>query len=381
MGFATKLAVRNLLRQGYRLLFTIIGIALGVALVVVSVASLDMTEYTIEYYFRSVRHYDAAVGFTGPVSDALVGQIRQWPEVVWSEGTLGIPVTLSHGNNTLDTVLSGIPNHSRVYQLQDQTGQVIEVLQPGIYPTRGAARRLGVTKGQTVRLDYALNSRDLNITVRAPVVAVVEQAFGIGVYAPVDYLYEVFGSRLKIPPGTINGVLVDAEPGTESALKRRAFDLPQTASVELIADVRGQLDRQMAAADIFTGVMVLFGMTLMLAVVYNTVSMNLLERRRELAALRSLGLSVREMITIVTLENLLAAALGLMIGLPIGWFFSLLVARAFETDQYTIMLHIEWTTYLIAILAVVATAIISQLPGLYSLSRMDLAQAVKMTDT
>ena len=381
MGFATKLAVRNLLRQGYRLLFTIIGIALGVALVVVSVASLDMTEYTIEYYFRSVRHYDAAVGFTGPVSDALVGQIRQWPEVVWSEGTFGIPVTLSYGNQVLDTVLSGVPNHSRVYQLQDQTGQAIEVSQPGIYPTRGAARRLGVNKGQTVRLDYALNSRDLNITVRAPVVAVVEQAFGMGIYAPVDYLYEVFGSRLSIPPGTINGVLVDTEPGTESALKRRAFDLPQTASVELIADVRGQLDRQMAAADIFTGVMVLFGMTLMLAVVYNTVSMNLLERRRELAALRSLGLSVREMITIVTLENLLAAGLGLVVGLPIGWFFSLLVARAFETDQYTIMLHIEWTTYLIAILAVVATAIISQLPGLYSLSRMDLAQAVKMTDT
>ncbi len=292
-----------------------------------------------------------------------------------------MPVALSHGNKILDTVLSGIPDHSRIYQLQDQTGQAIEVRQPGIYPTRGAARRLGVAKGQTVRLDYALNSRDLRITVRAPVIAVVEQAFGMGVYAPMDYLYEVFGSRLNIPPGTINGVLVDTKPQMQSALKRRAFDLPQTASVELIADVRRQLDRQMAAADIFTGVMVLFGMALMLAVVYNTVSMNLFERRRELAALRSLGLSIREMITIVTVENLLAAILGLVIGLPIGWFFSVLVARAFETDQYTIMLHIEWTTYLLAILTVLATAIISQLPGLYSLARMDLAQAVKTTES
>jgi len=104
---------------------------------------------------------------------------------------------------------------------------------------------------------------------------------------------------------------------------------------------------------------VLFVMALMLAVVYNTVSMNLFERRRQLAALRTVGLSIRQIIAIVTLENLLAAALGLLIGLPLGWFFSLLMAKSYETDQYTIMLHIDWTTYLLAILAVVATTIIS----------------------
>jgi len=120
-----------------------------------------------------------------------------------------------------------------------------------------------------------------------------------------------------------------------------------------------RITRLWAAADIFTGVMVLFVMALMLAVVYNTVSMNLFERRRQLAALRTVGLSIRQIIAIVTLENLLAAALGLLIGLPLGWFFSLLMAKSYETDQYTIMLHIDWTTYLLAILAVVATTIIS----------------------
>jgi len=128
-------------------------------------------------------------------------------------------------------------------------------------------------------------------------------------------------------------------------------------------------------------VMVLFGLALMLAVVYNTVSINLFERRRELAALRALGLTLREMKIIVTLENLLSAILGLVVGLPIGWFYTRLVANAYQTEQYTILLHIEWTTYLIAILTVVAAMALSQWPALHSLARMDLAEAVKMADT
>ena len=376
-GLVWKLALRNLLRQGYRLVFTIIGIALGVALVVVSVASVNMSEYTIDYYFKAIRHYDMGIGFAQPQSDVLVEQIGKWPGVVWAEGTLGVPVTLTHGDKVLDTALSGIPPHSRAYRLADETGRAIRVRQPGIYPTRTAAKQLDLGLGDTVRMDYAFNARDLSITVRAPVVAIVEQPFGQGIYAPRDYLYQVFGPRLDIAPGTVNGVLARVRPEAEKALKRRAFALPQTASVELISDIRSQIDQQMATANIFTGVMVLFGLALMLVVVYNTVSINLFERRRELAALRALGLTQREMRGIVMLENLLAALLGLIVGLPVGWFYTLLVARTWETEQYTILLHVEWTTYLIAILTVVAAMALSQWPALRALARMNLAAAVK----
>ena len=376
-----KLALRNLLRQGYRLVFTIIGIALGVALVVVSVASLDMSKYTMDYYFEAVRHYEAGISFATPQSDVVVDQIRAWPGVTWAEGTFGIPVTLTHGSNVLDTALSGISPHSRVFQFQDQAGRVIRVSQPGIYPTRTAAKDLGITVGDTVRVDYAFNARDLSITVRAPVVAIVEQPIGLGIYAPRSYLYQVFGPRLHIAPGTISAALVQVRPEAEQALKRRAFDMPQTAAVELIPDMRRQLDEQMASANYFIGVMVLFGLALMLAVVYNTVSINLFERRRELAALRALGLTLREMKIIVTLENLLAAALGLVVGLPVGWVWTRLVANAYQTEQYTILLHVEWTTYLIAILTVLAAMALSQWPALRSLARMDLAEAVKTMES
>ena len=86
----------------------------------------------------------------------------------------------------------------------------------------------------------------------------------------------------------------------------------------------------------------------------------------------------------VILDNELAEDLDgnrLVIGLPIGWIYARLVANAYQTEQYTILLHIEWTTYLIAILTVVAAMALSQWPALRSLTRMDLAQAVKMTKT
>ncbi len=81
------------------------------------------------------------------------------------------------------------------------------------------------------------------------------------------------------------------------------------------------------------------------------------------------------------MENLLAAMLGLIVGLPVGWFYTLLVARTWETEQYTILLHVDWTTYLIAILTVLAAMALSQWPALRALSRMDLAEAVKTTES
>ena len=87
-------------------------------------------------YFGSVRNYDVDVGFAQPVSATMTEQVRSWPGVEWAEGTVGLPVRLSHGGKVRDTVLTGVPLNSRLQRFRDLQGDPLKLRGDRIYPAR-----------------------------------------------------------------------------------------------------------------------------------------------------------------------------------------------------------------------------------------------------
>jgi putative ABC transport system permease protein len=125
------------------------------------------------------------------------------------------------------------------------------------------------------------------------------------------------------------------------------------------------------------GAMLFFGAVLAAAILFNTATLGVLERRRDLATLRALGRTQRELGLGLTIEHLAIAAIGIAIGLPLAMAATRRLASAFSSDLFTLPYVITPTTVGIAIGGIVGVLLLAQWPALRGVGRMSLADAVR----
>lgn len=377
-AFTTRVAINNLFRQTHRTAYTIFGVACGLILMITTMSMLDAMEHSIGYYFSSVRNYDVDVGFAGPVSEAVVEQVRRWPHVQWAEGNVGLPVTLQHGEESDDFTITGVPAGSRLQTFRDAEGRPVLLHGFGIYPANATARTMDIERGDVLRLEYAYNSREVRLERPVKVTQTVRQPIGAGVYMSADALRQRFGTKLGFPPGTISGMVIKAQPGYHRAVAARAYDLPGAIMVETTYDIRREIERSMAISYTFIGVLMLFAGALTVAIVYNTINSNVHERRSEIASLRALGVRMREVTQMITVENLASAVLGILVGVPLGVAGAGGLAELWESEMVSIDFYISPRTYIISVTFTLVLVLACQVPALRNIASMNLAQMTRL---
>jgi len=377
-SFVTRVALSNLFRQTHRTAYTIIGIATGMVLMLTTMSMFDAQTHSIDYYFDSVRNYDVDVGFAVPVSDTMVQQVRRWPGVEWAEGTSGLPVRLTHAGEHRDLTIAGVPRGSQLQRFRDQQGRPTKLRGDVLYPSPAAARALGIERGDLLRLEFAHNSRDVRLEQPIRVGHTVRQPIGSGVYMSAEALARRFGTRLGIPPGSIGGMVIKARPGFQQAVAARAYDLPDAVMVETTFEMRRQIEAQMALSYIFIAILMAFAGALTVAIVYNTISSNVTERRSEIASLRALGVRMDEIRRMITVENLASTFLGLLVGVPLGTLGARGLTELWQSETFSISFYISPWSYIVSISFTIVLVLLCQLPALREIARMNLAQMTRL---
>ncbi len=377
-SFVVKVPLNGLFRHRSRTLFTALGAAGGIVLIITSIATMDSYEYAIRYYLNEVRNYDVNIGFERPVSDAILTRVAKWPGVTWAEEVGGIPVHLSHGQHVRDTVITGVPRGSRLQAFRDEQGNAVTIDGPGLYPNAIAARVLDAEIGDLIRVDYSYNSRDVRISHAVRIAKIVDQPIGSAMYMADETITRYFGRRIGIPEGTLSAMVIKVRPGYEDAVAMRAFDLPGAISAETTADLAAQVEEGFKSMSAFIAIMMLFASVLTVAIVYNTVSSNVFERRVEIASLRALGVTYDEVKRMLSLENFSCAILGVIIGVPMGIAASRAMMEMFESDLMALPFYVAPRTYTIAVVFTVLLVMLSQIPALRVLRRMNLAQMTRL---
>jgi putative ABC transport system permease protein len=378
LPYVIKIPMRNLFRTPRRTIYTAFGIASGVSLVMVSAMFLDAIDYAINSYFRDMQKYDALVQFLPPQSEDVAYHLAQWPGVRRAEPGLQLPVELIKDDNKFSTLLLALPRQPRLFRIPDANGKAMETLKSDdLLVGRLIRERLGLETGDLVLLRYSQSSEDMKAEAWVRVGEPIQQPATTIVYLPIDVAQRLFGSALDLPVRPATGIQLQVEPQYLDAVRRELYDLPHAAAVELTRDTKADLDKQMAFTYAFIGTMLMFGVGLAFAIVFNTLSINILERTRELASMRTLGLRRSQMTTMATIENVLTAALGLLLGLPIGYAECVWFVRLFQSETVSLELIIYPRTYALVIVGTVIVVLLSQIPALRWINRLDLAKATK----
>jgi putative ABC transport system permease protein len=127
-------------------------------------------------------------------------------------------------------------------------------------------------------------------------------------------------------------ILIRAAPGVDVSAARQRIDAALTAhplvQVDDLASVRAE--RGVAIRQIVGIIAVLLGFALVIALVgiTNTLSLSVLERTRESALIRALGLTRGQLRATLLIEALLMAAAGAIAGVAFGILYGWLAAEA-----------------------------------------------------
>ncbi len=148
-----------------------------------------------------------------------------------------------------------------------------------------------------------------------------------------------------------------------------------TAEVLNQGELREEREKQI------DGIVKLFYLLLALAVVIsligviNTLVLSVYERRRELGMLRAIGMSRRQVRTMVRYEAVITALIGAIIGLVIGVVFAALIAQPLKQEGFTLSYPIPT---LIGILVVAAfIGVIAAIIPARSASRLNVLESLQ----
>ncbi len=371
LSFLWKIPIRNIFRNRRRSLYTIIGVAFGIMLILVSAAFLDSFDAVFKLHFDDIQRSDARITFAEPQSESVLEQVRGWEEVDSAEPLLQVPARLVHGVNTYSTMALGISNDSELYGLYLTSGERVYVSEGEVLMSEALKGELDVATGDTITLDAApYGSSEFEVA------GFVKQALGSYGHLSIADLQGVVGG---LP--VANGVMVASGTDDLSALRDRAYSLPGGASVEITSELGDKVDEMLGLIRGIVYVMLAFGAALALAIVFTTVTISIVERRREIATMRTLGEGRGRIGTMITIENLVLGLTAVVPGIPLGYGAAILMAGLFQTDMMNFDVVIYARTYAMIVGIVVAIMLLSQLPGIRQVNRLDLAKVIKEQST
>jgi putative ABC transport system permease protein len=322
----TGIGPRNLLARTQRTLLTAIGIVLGVGIVfgVITLSDTMSSTFT-ELYSRAFGAADIVVTASGngTFDREVVEKVRGYDGVEYAAPRLSLPASL-----ILDTgEESGLPEvqSMRLFGVEPESAALAAgfELTKGEFPESGreltldggSAESAGLEVGDSVTVGTPGGPEKLELVGILRIPGGSFGGFGFGM-TPLPYAQEAFDE-----PGRISGIAVEAAEGTAVSELRGELDrglgegLQVERSETRTREISSQLQGFRISLLFFAGTALFVGAFL----VFNALSMTVLERTRELGVLRALG-STRAMIArSVIAEALILGLLGSVLGVLFGY--------------------------------------------------------------
>jgi putative ABC transport system permease protein len=367
----TKIALRNLFRNRRRTLTTVLGFVFAFLVLLTCWAMFDGMGYMMKVQFQQTDRWDLQVIFSQPKPYALMEQIKGWAGVGAVEPVIEFPVTVKAGSESHDAFLVALAPDSVLHGFQLPRGKTpSEVLVPGhalLSPSVG--KNWGIETGDQVTLQTPLGNQ--NVTVDTSNAEVMSP----GVYVSLDWVQgELPGSQ-----DLFNGLWLQVDQAYQKDVRRMLYHLPGVASVDLKEEIAAGWQSLMGLYYVMMGMFLVFALVIAAAVIFNTMTVNVLERQREIATMRALGQSRGRLQAMITVENLLVGLLALVPGLALGVASTYYLFQVFSASaDFYLPFYIAPLTYGIVVLLIFGTTLLSQFPAMRRVNRMDLAEATKV---
>jgi putative ABC transport system permease protein len=339
----SAMSVRNLARRPGRAIVTMVVIGVAVATSLAAQAVSASVDTAIDDLFRTYRA-DAWVWFGEWVGDNMRAALNTVEGVekteVWSLQNAWVT---KPGDDAAQSA------RARIWGLPDDTDLYVANLRQGRWFESGASdeavistdlvESLGVSVGDTIQVDASGQLRSFRV-----VGTTIDNSVFLGsevsgkVFIPEKVVARMQGREGWATFFATSFSRHDVE-GVEGQLDEIAtrFKRYQIGSDSAVREVEGAKEQTRILTIALTAMSVLVGLIGALGVV-NTITLNVLERRREIGVLRSVGASDTNVMQAFLTEGLAFGVGGWVIGIALGFPLGLILVRVMEA----VLFHLNY---------------------------------------
>lgn len=365
-----RMVLRQLERHPIKTSFSMVAVALSVAIVVVGSFMEDSVDAVIQSQFYDVQRYDLMLSTFEPLSQDAVMEISNLPGVYYAEPMRVIYARVRSRHHSRRIGIRGLAPDADLLRLIDRAGRPTTLPPDGLVISKKLAEVLGVKVGETLRVEVLQDKRPV---ADIPVVALIDDITGLNAYMDLRA-----ANRLMREGPQINAVMLRTDEQLRPAIYREFKETPQIASVSVkqaaVDSFRNTVAKNMMQMRLIN---LMFSIIIAVGVVYNGARISLSERSRELATLRVIGFTRAEISTILLGEIWTVTLVAVPFGLVMGYWFAYWLTLFLEQEVFRFPFAIEPSTFGQAAAIVLAASIISALFVRRRLDHLDLIAVLK----
>lgn len=363
-----RIPLRDLVRARRRTVSTGLGVVSSIVLLLMVFGLRDGITQLVDSVFVDVERWDLSATFSEPQPRALATEVAGWEGVSVVSPFAQLPVSVVGPKGRETVLLTAVEPAQRMHVLQLPEGTTAtRALAPGgVVLGPAVARQVGVERGDTVTLRSPLGSR------RGRFTATSDEFIPAVAYVSLDEVRRAAGVDV------INGLYLTVEPGQATAVQARLYRLPGAAGVKQLSEQENDLRSQLGLFDAMIGVILLFALAMAFALLFNAMTISVLERQREYATMRAVGGSRRLVAALFATESTALWALSLVPGAVLGTWVAKRLADAVAAGFFSLPVRISPLSYALTGLGVLATMLLAAVPAVRRVNRLDLASATKV---
>ncbi|MDO5047715.1 MAG: FtsX-like permease family protein [Anaerococcus sp.] len=365
LSFMAKITFRNLFRYKSRMFMTIFGVGGCTALIFFGFTMIDGVKDTVTLQQGEIFDYEVTAIKNTKASDE---EITSYDEAIDEFENISIynksASLIKDGEEKDITIIS--PSDDKLIKdyisLREPRGEDLDLFTNKAIITEDIARRLGIKNGDEISFD--IEDKEISIKIGG----ISENYVGDYLYISRPYLEDLLEDKL-----ILNANLVKGDP---DKIIEKMQDIKASAALVDNTGVYESMDVLMANLNLVITAITTMSAILAMVVLYNITSINVGERRRELATVKVLGFFPREVTAYIYREIFILTLIGISLGYLLGYTMFRYIISVVAPDGVMISYRVYPKSFIISAAITLVISLIILVFFHRRLKNIDMAEAM-----
>ncbi|MEI3611551.1 ABC transporter permease [Pseudogracilibacillus sp. SO30301A] len=361
--YAYRIIFRNISMNKKRFWLSSIGIIFCVSIMIASIGIKYAFNHIVDTEFDLYRSYDVTATLNEPSFEDKNFKNKDTVEI--ADLFSVSPVTYNNEN----TVLNIVNKDTQSNHLYNRNGEEITINDSGIYVSEKFAEENSIGKKDTIELGFnspVIENKDIEVEILDVYKSYTNQGF-YGTFELLDkhdINYPVMSVHLTTSD--------DAE-----SLKEELDDDPQFSHVTVKDTQKNEYLNASSSIDSLVLIMIAASILLAFTVIYNISSINIFEKRRDIATEKVLGLTLKEINRVIFVENIFLVAFSSIFGILLSYPMYIILCEFIASDEMAFPHSLNLMSIPIAILLTLVSTLITNSFLKRKVKRIDMVESLK----
>lgn len=376
LSFSWKVTMRNIFRYKKRVFMTIIGIAGCTALLLTGFGIRDSISGIADLQYSEVMKYDNLLVLKNETKD-----INDELKFLFEREEIYNPTLIKQASYTIDTGSSNLNINLVVPQDEERfdeyfildsvlNNDIATLDDSGAVITSKLAEQTGAGIGDKIKIT---NSENQSYTIT--VTDVAENYIMHYIYMSKESYKSIFGEN-----ASFNIIVSDHKAKDESRLAKNLIGSNMISNINFTTDGLNTFNLLVSSLNNVIVMIIVIASILALIVLFNLTSINISERKREIATLKVLGFFDNEVNKYIYRETIILTYISIGVGLLGGVFLHRYVIGIIEVDSTVFLKYINPLSYVFAVLITIFFTIVVQFFTYFKLKKINMIESLKSVE-